>query len=186
MEVVTNQGKPASERDSAQKSILKLNSAMNELHATAQASIVRNLREQFPILIGLFTGQGGQMLLYPPGKPPLVAARVPVIYELAKAVAHSPMGIYELVVPYLKTPTADSSWKGPMRTYRGQNQTALDNLLALDVSREDRDAFRGILEPISASGSAWNAALTFPNWASCPSRFLRVLRSAATSRLPTG
>lgn len=56
------------------------------------------------------------------------------------------MGIYELVVPYLKAPTADSSWKGPMRTYRGQNQTALDNLLALDVSKEDRDAFRGILE----------------------------------------
>ncbi|CAN5247926.1 hypothetical protein BH10PLA2_BH10PLA2_32030 [soil metagenome] len=146
MNVVTNQGKPASARDSAQKSVLKLNSAMNELHGIAVAHTMRNLREQFPVLIGLFTGQGGQMILYPPGKPPIVAGRVPVIYELAKAVAHSPMAIYEVIVPYLKAPSADSSWQGPMRTYRVQNQTALDNLKALDLSNTDRAAFEGVLE----------------------------------------
>jgi hypothetical protein len=146
MKIVTNQGKPASERDAAQKSVLKLNSAMNELHATALTYSMRNFREQFPILVGLFTGQGGQMILYPPGKPPVVAERVPVVYELAKAVAHSPMAIYEVVVPYLKDPTADPSWKGPMRTYRVQNQTAMDNLEALDLSKDDRDALGGILK----------------------------------------
>lgn len=146
MKIVTNQGKPTSARDTAQESVLKLNSAMNELHATALRHSIRNLREQFPILIGLFTGQGGQMILYPPGKPPVVAERVPVVYELAKAVAHSPMAIYEVVVPYLKDPTANSSWKGPMRTYRVQNQTAMDNLEALDLSKDDRDTLAGILK----------------------------------------
>jgi hypothetical protein len=146
MNIVTNQGKSANPRDIAQRSLLKLNSAMNEHHAAAQAFTARNLREQFPILIGLFTGQGGQMILYPPGKLPIVAGRVPVIYELAKAVAHSPMAVYEIIVPFLKAPSADSSWKGPMRTYRVQNQTALDNLKTLELSNTDRDAFQGILE----------------------------------------
>jgi hypothetical protein len=146
LQIVTDQGKPASGDDAAQRSVLKLNSAMNELHATAQTHSMRNFREQFPILVALFTGQGGQMILYPAGKAPVVAERVPVLYELAKAVAHSPMAIYEIVVPYLKDLAADSSWKGPMRTYRVQNQTAVDSLEALDLSREDRGALGGVLK----------------------------------------
>jgi hypothetical protein len=51
------------------------------------------------------------------------------------------MAIYEVLVPYLRDPAADSSWKAPLRTYRVQNQSALDNLEALDLSKEDRDAF---------------------------------------------
>src|SRR5262249_25891034 len=120
--------------------------AMNELYANTLKYSKRNFRDQFPILLALFSGQGGQMILYPPGKPPVAAERVPVAYELAKAVSHSPMAIYEVVVPFLKDPTADSSWKGPLRTFRVQNQTALDNLEALDLAKEDQDALGGILK----------------------------------------
>jgi hypothetical protein len=146
LEIVTNQGKRGSVRESAEKSVLKLNSAMNELYAATLANSKRNLRDRFPIIIALFTGQGGQMMLYPPGKPPVVAERVPIAYELAKAVSHSPMAIYEVLVPHLKDPAADSSWKDPLRTYRVENQTALDNLEALDLSPDDQGTMAGALK----------------------------------------
>src|SRR5262249_7773489 len=66
--------------------------------------------------------------------------------ELAKSVSHSPMAIYQIVSPFLKDPTADGSWKGPMRTFRAQNQTALDGIDALDLSKEGKDALPGILK----------------------------------------
>src|SRR5262249_27030014 len=44
MEIVSNRGKPASKRDVAEKSILKLDSAMNELYATTLRHSKRNLR----------------------------------------------------------------------------------------------------------------------------------------------
>jgi hypothetical protein len=146
LELVTNQGKPASKSEVAEKSIIKLDSAMNELYAATLTFSKHNFRDQFPIIVALFSGQGGQMILYPPGKPPLVADRVPVAYELAKSVSHTPMAVYQIVVPYLKDATADSSWKGPMRTFRTQNQTALDNLASVDLSPEDKDALAGILK----------------------------------------
>lgn len=144
-DIVANRGPRASERDTAEKSVLKLNSAMNELYAATLANSKRNFRDQFPILIALFTGQGGQMILYPPGKAPIIAERVPIVYELAKAVSHSPMAIYEVLVPCLRSPATDSSWQGPLRTYRVQNQTALDNLAALGLSQEDRGVFAEML-----------------------------------------
>jgi hypothetical protein len=145
MELVTNQGKAASKREVAEAAVIRLDSAMNELYANTLKYSKRNFREQFPILLALFSPQGGQMILYPPGKPPVVADRVPVAYELAKSVSHSPMAIYEVVSPFLKDPTADSSWKGPLRTFRAQNQTALDGLDALALAKEDKDALAGIL-----------------------------------------
>jgi hypothetical protein len=146
IQAVAKQGKPASPRDVAEKTVIKLNSAMHEPYVATLSSFKRNFREQFPILVALFSGQGGQMLLYPPGRPPVVADRVPVAYELAKAVSHSPMAVYQVIAPYLKEPAADSSWKAPMRTFRTQNQAALGGLAALDLSREDKDALAGILK----------------------------------------
>jgi len=146
LELVVNQGKPASKRDVAEQSVLQLNAAMNNLYAATLRVSKQNFREQFPILIALFSGQGGQMILYPPGKPPLAADRVPIAYELAKSVSHSPMAVYQIVVPFLKDPAADSSWKGPMRAFRVQNQTALDSVAALELAREDKDALAGILQ----------------------------------------
>lgn len=146
MELVANQSKPATRREVAEAAVLRLNSAMNELYANTLKISKRNFRDQFPIIIAQFSGQGGQMILYPPGKPPIVADRVPVAYELAKAVSHSPMAVYQIVSPFLRDPAADGSWKGPMRTFRAQNQTALDSIEALDLSKEDRDALAGILK----------------------------------------
>jgi hypothetical protein len=146
MELVANQGQAASQREVAEAAVLRLDSAMNELYAATLKYSKRNLRDQFPIILALFSTQGGQMILYPPGKPLITADRVPIAYELAKSVSHSPMAIYQIVSPFLKDPRADGSWKGPMRTFRVQNQTALGGIEALNLSKEERDALAGILK----------------------------------------
>lgn len=146
MEIVTAKGKPASKREVAEAAVNKLDSAMNELYAATLKFSKRNFRDQFPIIIALFSGEGGRMILYPAGKAPIVADRVPMAYELAKSVSHSPMAVYEVVCPFLKDPTADGSWKGPMRTFRSQNETALESIDALDLSKDDKEALAGILK----------------------------------------
>ena len=78
----------------------------------------KNMRNHGPIILALFTGDGGQMILYRPGHPPEVAPPVPIVYQLAKSIGHSTMAIYEIVAPYLANPTANLRWWGPLTTYR--------------------------------------------------------------------
>src|SRR5581483_5136908 len=66
-------------------------------------------------------------------------------YQLAKSVGHSSMAIYQILAPYLAHPT-DQSWRGPLKVYRTQNQTAFDSLGALEITGEDRVVLRSILE----------------------------------------
>jgi hypothetical protein len=56
------------------------------------------------------------------------------------------MAIYQIVVPYLATPAANHSWRGPLQVYRTQCQTALDSLPVLEMSEDDRAVLRAILE----------------------------------------
>jgi len=146
MEIVTDKGKPASKKEIAEQNVIALDKAMQGLYGNTLNFSKRNFRDQVPIIIALFSEKGGQMILYRPGQPPLVADRVPVAYELAKSVSHSPMAVYQIVVPYLKDPTADLSWRGPMRTFRTQCQNGLDNIEPLDLTKEDKEALGGILK----------------------------------------
>ncbi len=135
----------ASERAVAEAAVLTLNSSMMTLYDQTLEKYKRNMRDRVPIILALFTGQGGNMILYRPGQEPLQADPVPIIYQLAKSVGHSSMAIYQIVAPYLAHP-ADKSWRGPLDAYRTQNRTALAGLDALDVSAEYRDVLRAILE----------------------------------------
>jgi hypothetical protein len=56
------------------------------------------------------------------------------------------MAIYEIVSPYLSDPHANRLWRGPLAMYRTQNQSALDGLGDLDLSEDDREVLRTILQ----------------------------------------
>src|ERR1700719_4490878 len=131
LRVVIAAEKPASERAVAEQAVLTLNSAMLALYDETLEKYKRNLRDRAPIILALFSGAGGQMILYRPGEEPLVAEPVPIVYQLAKSVGHSSMAIYQIVAPHLANPTANPTWRGPLRTYRTQCQTALESLGAL-------------------------------------------------------
>jgi hypothetical protein len=136
----------ASARQVAEHAVLALNASMMNLYDESLDTFKRNMRDSVPIIVALFSGQGGQMILYPPGQPPEVAPPVPITYQIAKSVGHSSMAIYEVVSPYLSDPRANQLWRAPLQMYRTQNQSALDGLDALDLSDDDREVLRTILQ----------------------------------------
>ncbi len=138
--------KPAGERVVAEQAVLALNESMMHLYDRSLEKFTKNMRDRVPILLALFSGQGGRMILYRPGQPPEAAPPVPLVYQLAKSVAHSSMAVYEIVAPYLANPAANPLWRGPLRAYQTEHETALAGLDALDISREDRAVLRAILE----------------------------------------
>lgn len=146
LRVVVAEEAPASERSVAEQAVLALNSSMLRLYDESLERFKKNMRDRVPIILALFSGQGGQMTLYRPGCAPEVAPPVPIVYQLAKSVGHSTMAIYQVVTPYLANPATNQSWRAPLQAYHTQNQTALDSLAALDLSEDDRAVLRTILE----------------------------------------
>lgn len=138
--------KPASPRAVAEQAVLALNSSMLTLYDASLEKFKQNLLDRAPVILALFSGQGGKMILYRPGHAPEIAPPVPIVYQLAKSVGHSTMAIYQVVVPYLSNPKANQLWRAPLQAYRTQNQTALESLAALDMSADDRAVLHAILE----------------------------------------
>jgi hypothetical protein len=94
----------ASPAEIGTKNVLQLNSTMFELYGDAGQIFRKNILAEHPVILGLFTGAGGQFILYRPGMAPLEAPSVPIVYQLLKSVGHSTMALAEVVVPYLDSP----------------------------------------------------------------------------------
>src|SRR5258705_6539041 len=116
----------------APKDVLALNTGMFELYGDAAKIFQKNFLGNHPVILGLFSGAGGRLILYRPGMPPLDAPQVPMVYQLLKSVGHSTMALAEVVGPYLNNP-ADKSWRGSMLAYRSRMQSALDGLDATPI-----------------------------------------------------
>jgi hypothetical protein len=149
-EVVAEAGKAPTPAQVAFDEVYALNDGMFTIYEAQLAKYKRHIRERIPLIMGLFSGKGGQFILYKPGQEPIEAPSPPPVYRLAKSVGHSAMATYQLVAPTVSDPTADKSWIGPMRAYRGRIQAALDSLPALDIQPSERDLFRGVLTRIAA------------------------------------
>jgi hypothetical protein len=128
----------------ANKDILQLNTTMFELYGDAAQKFKQTILAQHPVILGLFSGAGGQFILYRPGKEPLQAPSVPIVYQLLKSVGHSTMALAEVVTPYLNSPK-DLAWRGSMAAYRSRMQSALDGLDASAMPADWRANNRAIL-----------------------------------------
>jgi hypothetical protein len=131
--------------DIATKDVLALNTGMFELYGDAANIFQKNFLSNHPVILGLFSGAGGRLVLYRPGMPPLDAPQVPMVYQLMKSVGHSTMALAEVVGPYLNNP-ADKSWRGSMLAYRSRMQSALDGLDATPMQPDWRPNNRTILQ----------------------------------------
>jgi hypothetical protein len=127
------------------KNILQLNSTMFELYGDAGQVFRKNILAQHPLILGLFSGAGGQFILYRPGMAPLYAPSVPIVYQLLKSVGHSTMALAEVVLPYLDSP-GDLSWRGSLAAYRDRMRSALDGLDATAMQDDWRPNSRSILQ----------------------------------------
>jgi hypothetical protein len=135
----------ATPADIATKDMLALNTGMFELYGDAGKIFQANILAKHPVILGLFSGAGGRMVLYRPGMAPLDGPPVPVVYQLLKSVGHSTMALAEVVGPYLDNPD-NKSWRGSMLAYRSRMQSALDGLDATPIQPEWRDNNRTILQ----------------------------------------
>jgi hypothetical protein len=134
----------ATPSDIATKDVLALNSGMFELYGDAARIFQNNILSRHPVILGLFSGAGGKLILYRPGMAPVEAPQVPVVYQLLKSVAHSTMALAEVVGPFVDNPN-DKSWRGSMLAYRSRMQSALDGLDATPMEPGWRDNNRIIL-----------------------------------------
>ncbi|MFB9264200.1 hypothetical protein ACFFWD_13615 [Bradyrhizobium erythrophlei] len=139
-------GKTASTpADVATKDVLALNTGMFELYGDAAKIFQKNILDKHPVILGLFSGAGGRLILYRPGVPPTEAPQVPIVYQLLKSVGHSTMALAEVVGPYVDNPD-DKSWRGAMLAYRSRMQSALDGLDTTPMQADWRDNNRTILK----------------------------------------
>lgn len=135
----------ATPADTATKDMLALNTGMFELYGDAAKIFQQNILSKHPVILGLFSGAGGRLILYRPGQAPLEAPQVPIVYQLLKSVGHSTMALAQVVGPYLDN-ASDKSWRGPMLAYRSRMQSALDGLDLTLMPPEWRDNNRTILQ----------------------------------------
>ena len=127
------------------KNILQLNTTMFELYGDAGQVFRKNILAEHPIILGMFSGAGGQFILYRPGMAPIDAPSVPIVYQLLKSVGHSTMVLAVVVAPYLNSPN-DLSWRGSLAAYRNRMQSALDSLDATPMRDDWRPNNRSILQ----------------------------------------
>src|SRR5213080_1113296 len=131
--------------DIATKDVLTLNTSMFELYGDAAKIFQKNFLSNHSVILGLFSGAGGRLILYRPGMAPLDAPQVPIVYQLLKSVGHSTMALAEVVGPYVDN-ADDKSWRGSMLAYRSRMQSALDGLEATPMEPGWRDNNRTILQ----------------------------------------
>src|SRR5258708_16003578 len=128
----------------ATRDVLQLNASMFTLYDAAANTFQSNIMARHPVILALFSGAGGRMILYRPGKPPEEAPPVPIVYQIMKSTGHSTMAISEVVMPYIGN-AADKSWMAPMLAYRTQMKTALDGVDILPIQEDWKPAVKTIL-----------------------------------------
>src|SRR5215469_12339868 len=135
----------SSPAETATKNVLALNSMMFELYDDAARVFQANILSKHPVILGLFTGAGGRFILYRPGKEPLEAPSVPIVYQLLKSVGHSTMALTEVVGPYLDN-AENQSWRSSMAAYRARMKAALDGLNSADLLGDWQENSKLILQ----------------------------------------
>jgi len=145
---VISDAPPPTKEQLAFRNIYQLNNAMQTIFSKDLEVTQKNIRDRVPLIMGLFSGAGGQFILYRPGELPLVAPPMPPIYQIAKATAHSALATYGLVVPALKDSRSDQSWVAPMQTFRTQVQIARESIDNLAITAEDKALVQIVLNRV--------------------------------------
>lgn len=136
---------PSTPADISTRDVLQLDVGMFSLYDRASTIYRRNILAKHPIILAMFTGEGGRMMLYRPDQAPIDAPKVPKVYQILKSTGHSTMALSQVVIPSVNNP-ADKRWIAPMAAYRVQMKTALDGLDAnTDLQADWKPAVKEIL-----------------------------------------
>ncbi|MBL6076808.1 hypothetical protein JMJ56_02240 [Belnapia sp. T18] len=136
MNVITGAAVPSPDRVAFQ-TLVALNAGMFELYGSAGKLVQGSILAQHPVILGLFSGAGGRMILYRPGQPSLEGPQVPEAYQILKSVGHSVMALGVVVGPHIGK-ADDNSWQSSVAAYRVKLQAALGSLDATSLPAEWR------------------------------------------------
>ena len=142
---------PSSPSDVATRDLLQLDIGMFSLYDRASTIYRRNILAKHPIILAMFTNEGGRLMLYRPGQAPIDAPKVPKVYQILKSVGHSTMALSQVAIPSVNNP-ADKRWIAPMAAYRTQMKTALDGL---DASNDIQADWKPVVKEILAANVAY-------------------------------
>lgn len=141
----------SSPSDIATRNVLQLDTGMFPLYDRASTLYRRNILARHPIILAMFTNEGGRLMLFRPGEAPLDAPKVPRVYQILKSTGHSTMAISQLVIPSVDN-AADQRWIAPMAAYRTQMKTALDSL---DASNDIQSDWKPVVREILATNLSY-------------------------------
>lgn len=120
--------------------IRALNRGMREAYADTLARLSATID---PVLVVQFDGVGGTFNLRD-GKRFVRIQPVPAGYELAKSVAHVPLELFVMLVPYLDAPT-EGDWLHPLAATGERIREALDGLDATSLGASAMEDARTVL-----------------------------------------
>lgn len=168
--------------DEAARAALSLNEVMKEIYADAHREHRERLLASAPIVLALFDGAGGRMLLHRPGLPPETAPPVPPAYGHLKALAHSPVAVFGLAGV---GPGARPGRMGPRGLIEAQDRArrALPDLGLTPGDRAAAGSLLGLnqtLLALLAEGRVPTAAELERFGLSCRPHVLHLIGSAAT------
>lgn len=132
-------------QEAALKNVLELNVGMFTLYDQALGDFQKQFFSNHPLILGLFSGDGGKMMLYRPGKEVEQAPSVPVIYQILKSTGHSTMAISQIALQYLNKNNA-TGWREPLENYLLQNNKALNGLDEVPMNASWRMVISRILK----------------------------------------
>ncbi|CAL9613257.1 hypothetical protein SUDANB6_05692 [Streptomyces sp. enrichment culture] len=169
----------ATDEKVARDAIRNVNAGMRAHYASLKAELIKHLS---PVVVGENNAVGGRFTLIDNGVRVETVDPVPAYFELAKSIAHVPLGIYSVIASYLgdqvpnipnaaridphdldmvafKTP-GDKGWVTPLTSYRTTLNSALVKLptanlpLDLETSCDKilREAIR-FIDDITGAGS---------------------------------
>ncbi|MFG2636908.1 hypothetical protein ACGFX8_24090 [Streptomyces sp. NPDC048362] len=163
----TGTGTPATSsaaQKDARDAIRKVNADMRGNYAALKADLAQRLS---PMIVVTNTATGGQFTLVHNGTLETVQP-VPEYFELAKSIAHVPLGIYSILAQYLanKVPNvpnaaridahdlemvaargqADHSWATPLTNFQTTLTTARNKLTAANLPKDLQDSCKFILD----------------------------------------
>ncbi len=125
--------------------VYKLNQDKSEIYSKNLGLFQKNLLDNNPVILALFSSKGGKFILYRPHQQPLYAPDVPKEYEIVKAVGHGTLALYSFVVPYLSQPK-NTLWKASLANYLQDNKKALESLDALNLGEEIKGDMKKVLQ----------------------------------------
>ncbi|TDY38809.1 hypothetical protein BX592_13035 [Paraburkholderia rhizosphaerae] len=120
--------------------VIAIDTSMQDNYAKMKAALLPHLD---PVIVVSNDDWGGTYTLIHNGARETLRP-VSAVFELAKSISHTPLGLYVIIAPYLGQPDAQG-WVPGIKAFRDVLQRALDHLQRTDLPHEGKVASHRIL-----------------------------------------